>query len=334
MRNILRGRRSSDARAMLVANVRPLLLRSAAESTLRTYRQYFKVFASWCQIHQYRCVPAAADTVALFLVDMAERYRPGTVVGLLNTIALAHRAAGQSFDRSQFDRLVQGIRRQHGTPPRQAPPITVAELRSMVAALPNTLQDARDRALVVVGFAGALRSYELVGLDVGTHTRDSTGTVAIDPSGARIALHKTKGDQTGSGQTKWLPRGGNPCPVEALEYWLMKARITSGPIFRPTTYGIVSCRRLAPQGVSRAVRRLMHLSALRAGLTDEQAKLRTAGYSGHSLRTGFVTSAVMAGVPNQDIAAHVGWKNTKYVFIYARQAEPLRNNPAQLALSS
>ncbi len=76
------------------------------------------------------------------------------------------------------------------------------------------------------------------------------------------------------------------------------------------------------------------MSALRSGLSDKQAKLRTAGYTGHSLRTGFVTSAVMAGVPNQDIAAHVGWKNTKYVFIYARQAEPLRNNPAQLALSS
>ncbi len=84
----------------------------------------------------------------------------------------------------------------------------------------------------MVGFAGALRGYELVGLDVGTHARD-TGKVPFEPDGARIALHKSKGDQIGSGQTKWLPRGGNPCPVEAMEYWLKKARITSGPIFRP-----------------------------------------------------------------------------------------------------
>ena len=333
MRDVLKERRRRNVTTALVTNVPQLLLRSTAESTLRAYRHYFKVFASWCHIHECRCVPAEPGTVELFLTDVAGRYSPRTVSGLLNGIAFAHRAAGETFDRSMFDRLLQGIRRRHARPPRQAAPLTVAELRTMVLALPNTLQAARDRALVTVGFAGALRGHELVGLDVGTPARDCTGEVLLEPDGARIALYKSKGDQMARGQMKWIPRGGNPCPVEAMEHWLKKARITSGPIFRPVTCGRVSCRRLHADEVGKAVKRLIYTSALRSGLSDQEAKARIVRYSGHSLRTGFVTSAVMAGVRNEDIAAHVGWKNTKYVFIYARQAEPLRNNPAQLVLS-
>ena len=85
--------------------------------------------------------------------------------------------------------------------------------------------------MVMVGFASALRACEVVGMNFGTHGRGSTGVVALEPSGARIVLHKSKTDQVGRGQAKWLPRGGNPCAVEALESWLARRVFKTGRYF-------------------------------------------------------------------------------------------------------
>jgi len=290
----------------------------------------FRLFANWCHVHGCDSVPASSEMVALFLADMADRYRPSSVAVILQAIALAHRAARKPFDSRLFTPIMQGIRRAHGSAPRGPAPITLGELRGMVGALPDTMLGVRDRALLLVGFAGALRRSELIGLDIGAATQDGKGSVEIDGRGARIVLHRSKSDQLGRGLTKWLPRGCSPCPVEALECWLRRARITSGPVFRPV-YGGAS-RRLAIKTVSYVVRRTIHRAALQAGSSEEQARLRAAQVTSHSLRAGFVRSAVLAGVPSEDIAAHVGWKGTGLVFHYAGELDPFKDNPAQLVL--
>jgi integrase len=123
-------------------------------------------------------MPASPQTVALFLTDVAERYRPGTVEALLGGIVFAHRMAGRPFDPSFPSAIVKGIWRSHRTVPRRAAAITVADLRRIVDALPDTMQGARNRALLTVGFAGALRRSELVGLDVGRVSEGGLGLIS------------------------------------------------------------------------------------------------------------------------------------------------------------
>jgi integrase len=278
-------------------------------------------------------MPASAQTVALFLVDMAERYRPSTVAGLLAGIAFAHRVAGRPFDSDAFTAIVNGIRRTHRPAPRRAAAVTVADLRLIVDALPDTMQGARDRALLAVGFAGALRPSELVGLDVGQATHGGLGYVRIESEGALIVLGRSKGDQTGEGVSKWLPRGGEPCPVEALQFWLMRADIRSGPAFRRLRRGGgVAPKRLQKDSVADIVKQWVYRLALASAGSEEGARARASQASGHSLRVGFVTSALAAGVSSEDIADHVGWTSTALVFRYARGCDPLRDNPARLVL--
>jgi integrase len=265
---------------------------------------------------------------------MADRYRPSTVDALLSAIALAHRAAEKPFDRRYFTPIVEGIKRTHGTVPRQVAAVTVGDLRTMVDALPDTLQGARDRAVLTVGFAGALRCSELVGLDIGRVTDRGVGSITIEPRGARILIGRSKGDQTGDGLSKWLPRGGHPCPVEALEYWLTRAQLRNGAVFRCLRRGkSVLPQRLPGDAVAKTVKRSVYRMALATGASEEQARSRASQACAHSLRVGFVTSAVLVGVPSEDIADHVGWKSIEYVFHYARRGDPFVDNPAGLVLA-
>jgi integrase len=204
----------------------------------------------------------------------------------------------------------------------------------MVDASAETMQGARDRALLTVGFAGALRPSELVGLDVGRARKGGLGYVRIESGGVHIVLGRSKCDQTGEGMSKWLPRGGNPCPVEALQRWLSRADIRSGPAFRSLRRGGgVAPERLHKDTVGTIIKRWVYRLALASGENEEQARARACRVSGNSLRVGFVTSALAAGVSSEDIADHVGWTSTALVFRYARGCDPLRDNPARLVLS-
>jgi integrase len=278
-------------------------------------------------------MPASAETVALFLADMADHYRPSTVAGLLSAIAMAHRIAAKPMDVRLFTPIIRGVSRTYGLPPRQAAAITIGDLRAIVANLPDTARGLRDRALLTVGFAGALRRLELIRLDLGA-TRASSGCVEIDREGAHIRLHKSKCDETGHGLVRWLPRGGRPCPVDALERWLTRASITSGPVFRGVRKNdTVNSARLGPFDVTRIVKGAVYRNALLSGASEHQARARAGEVSSHSLRIGFVASALAAGVTTEEIAEHVGWKKTSMVFYYARHSQPLPDNPARLVLT-
>src|SRR6476469_5278632 len=182
----------------------------------------------------------------------------------------------------------------------------------MVEALPDDLPGLRDKAILLIGFAGAFRRSEIVGLQI----RD----VQSSDAGLIITLRRSKTDQEGASFTKGIPIGTNTttCPKCALEAWLQLAGITTGPIFRPVDrWGHVGNHALSSLGVARAVKRA--LTAL---------ELDTADYSGHSLRAGLVTAAAMAGVSERVIMQQTGHKNTEMLRRYIREGSLFRENAA------
>jgi integrase len=330
---LTKAEKPSSVPAALAAKVEDYARASRAESTLKSYQDGFRLFAGWCEVHGRAVVPASPETMALFISDLAARYRPSTINRLVSAIAFAHRTAGHVFDRKSFETVMAGIRRTHGTAPRQVAAITLEDLRRIVAALPDNQQGARDRALLLVGFGGALRRAELVGLDIGERASDGTGSVELGPEGARITLHISKTDQEGKGLLKGVPRGGEPCPVRALERWLELSGITEGPIFRPVNKGgQVLPQRLTDRSVADIVKRAVRGAALAAGMTASQAETRAAQVAGHSLRAGFATSAAAANVTGENIARHVGWTSTQMTLRYVREAELFKNNPLRQIL--
>jgi integrase len=207
---------------------------------------------------------------------------------------------------------MRGIRRVKGITPNGKAPILTPLLRQMVAALPDDLPGLRDKAILLIGFAGAFRRSEIVGLQV----RD----VQISDAGLIVTLRRSKTDQEGASFTKGIPVETNEatCPKCALEVWLQLTGITSGPIFRPVDrWGHVGNRALSSLGVARAVK-----PALTA------IEVYTAAYSGHSLRAGLGTAAAMAGVSEQVIMQQTGHKNTAMLRRYIREGSLFRENAA------
>jgi len=230
--------------------------------------------------------------VALYLSDLAKTHKVSTLYRRLSGISQAHQAAGFSTPTTDAQvRLVfQGIRRTLGSAPDQKNAAITAEVRAMVETLSPALIGVRDRALLLVGFAGAFRRSELVSLDVADVTFSSDGLI--------VQLRRSKTDQEGEGRKVGLPFGSNPltCPVRALRAWLDVAAIARGPIFRSVDrHANVAETRLTDQSVALIVKR----SARAAGLDWER-------YAGHSLRSGLATAAAMADVSERAIMAQTG----------------------------
>jgi integrase len=212
----------------------------------------------------------------------------------------------------EVERTLRGIRRVKGIAPNGKAPILTPLLRQMVAALPDDLSGLRDKAILLIGFAGAFRRSEIVGLQF----RD----VQSSDIGLIITLRRSKTDQEGASFTKGIPIGTSDatCPKCALETWLQLAGITTGPIFRPVDrWGHVGDRALSSLGVARTVKRA--LTALEVDTED---------YSGHSLRAGLVTAAAMAGLSERVIMQQTGHKNTEMLRRYIREGSLFRENAA------
>lgn len=245
---------------------------------------------------------------------MAERgLKVATIEQALAAITKAHRAADLPSPRTEALRaVVGGLRRTLGVSQRQAAPATAAEIRAMVAALPRSLIGTRDAAMLLVGFAGAFRRSELVGLD--------RSDVRITAEGLEVVLRRSKTDQEGAGRLVAVPYSGTPslCPVRRLQAWLDGAGITEGPLFRHVDrHGRVAPARLSGQAVSELVRR----AARRAGL-DASA------FSGHSLRAGFVTQAMLARKADRDIMKQTGHRSLAMLLRYDRRGDAWRDNAA------
>jgi integrase len=255
-----------------------------------------------------------ARDVALYLTDLAEAAKTSTIARRLAAIAQAHRAVGvpSPTDDPSVKAVWAGIRRVHSTAPDRSAPLTVDLLRRVVEALPSDLASDRDRALVLVGFAGALRRSELVALDVADVEERREGLV--------VRVRRSKTDQEAAGRQVGVPYGSKPstCPVRSLRIWLEAAAIGSGPLFRPVTrHGKVGPGRLSAASANRIVQRVV----LRAGLDPHP-------YSTHSLRAGLATSAAEAGVSERSIMAQTGHRSVTVARGYIRSGSLFRENAA------
>jgi integrase len=205
---------------------------------------------------------------------------------------------------------MRGIRRSYGTQPKGKAAAVTDILRAMIETLPATSKGTRDRALLLLGFAGAFRRSELVRLDV--------SDVHFVAEGLVITLRRSKTDQEGEGMIKGVSFGSVPttCPVRALRAWLDISKICEGSLFRSLTpQGRVKPRRLCDYEVAKIVK----ASTRRAGLDQRD-------FSGQSLRVGLATAAAHAGVPERVIAKQTGHKDMNTLRRYIRRGELFREN--------
>jgi site-specific recombinase XerD len=294
--------------------VRQYIRASKAESTLRGYQSDWRAFCAWCETHGQRALPATPETVAAYIAECAEHLKPGSIQRRLNAIAEAHKAAGaESPTHSAIVKNTgKGIRRVKSVAPVQKAPALTEDIRAMVAATDAGLIGARDRALILLGFAGAFRRSELVGFDV--------EDCSFGRDGLTVTLRRSKTDQTGEGRKIGIPYGSNPetCPVRVLQDWLEQAGISTGPLFRSINrHGQAQAGRLSGIDVARVVKKL----AQRAGLD-------AAKYAGHSLRAGHATAAAMAGASERSIMNQTGHRSVQMVRRYIRDGSLFRENSA------
>jgi len=323
---------TSNHIADLTAKARRYAYASMAEGTRNAYRNDFRRFTEWCEAHGRASLPASVETIALFLTDRVRSCRPRYLCRTIIAIGHVHRAAGLPFDRSRLDGIVAGVQRAYGTPSKQAAGITVDELRALVVALPHTLAGARDRALLTLGFAAALTPGQLAGLDIGHPSSRSVALVEIAENGLRFTLRAPQ--VVDPDLVRAVPRGGSPCPIEALERWLSLAQINDGPIFRRVRAGGTSQHRIHVCSVRHIIKRAVRAQAIQSGI-DRQAAFEAADrYNGHSLRIGFITSAIRAGATSESIARHVGWKSTYMVGQYRRRSGAFHKHPVERVLGS
>lgn len=279
---------------------------SRSDNTLKAYRSDLNHFTAWASSHGLKDLPAMPQTISLYLSDMARQgYKPSTLERRLTAITQAHKRSGLEFDRSHalIKETMSGIKRTKGTAQDQKEALMTEDIRAMVQALPDNLLGLRDRAILLLGFAGAFRRSELVGLDLDDLREEVQGLVAH--------LRRSKTDQEGEGRDIPIPYGHNPatCPVLAVQEWITASGITSGPLFRGVDrHGNVSETRLTDRAVADIVKR----SAKKAGLDP-------ANYSGHSLRSGMATSAARAGASERAIMEQTGHKSTAMVRRYIRK---------------
>lgn len=301
---------------VLGQQVREYVAQSLAENTRRAYRSDWEHFAGWCARRGVRALPAVPEAVAAYLAAHAETFSVATLQRRLVSIGQAHRAAGHEdcTKAPGVKATWRGIRRAKGVAPKGKAPLLTPDVVRMVATLPKDLGGVRDRALLLVGFAGAFRRSELVGLD-----RED---VEFTLEGVVVTLRRSKTDQEGEGRKVGIPWGrhAETCPVQALTAWLEQAGITEGPLFRAVNrHGQVQAGRLSGSAVAEVVKR----AALRAGLDP-------ALYAGHSLRAGLATSAAAAGASERSIMAQMGHRSVSMVRRYIRDGSLFRENAAAM----
>jgi integrase len=301
-----------------------------AANTRRAYASDWEHFSAWCKDHRLTPLPAKPGTVAGYLADHAERLKVSTLGRRLAAIRAVHAYAGKPLDlNSQALRDVwAGIRRKHGTRPTKKRALVTADLRKAIAALPDNMLGKRDRALLLVGFASAMRRSELSNLVVG----DQQGHhVSFTDNGLLIELWRSKSDQEGQGIIIGIPFGSRvqTCPVRALRAWLEAAGISEGPVFRQVTrHGHVGSSAITGHGIALAVKQAVYRSAILDGHDEAAAASMAATVGGHSLRAGFVTAADAAGAPISKVmeqARHARFETTRG---YIREADAFRDNAA------
>ncbi|MBK5926321.1 tyrosine-type recombinase/integrase [Rhodobaculum claviforme] len=317
----------------LVETARGYARAAVSEATRAAYAADWAAFARWCRARGVDPLPPSAEVVGLYITDLAaprDRTPPLSVASIERRLAglgWSYGQRGQRLDRSDrhIASVLAGIRRRHARPPVQKAALMPDDIRAMLTTLPHDLRGLRDRAILLVGFAGGLRRSEITGLDHGRDdTPDSRGWVEMLEGGALLTLR---------GKTGWreveIAPGSAPqtCPVAALSQWLHFARIDFGPIFTAVSRDgrRATDRRLNDRHVARLVQRCADAAGLRPELSEAQ---RAALFGGHSLRAGLATSAEVAEAHVQRQLGHASAEMTRR---YQRRRDRFRVNLTRAA---
>lgn len=329
---------ASGSLERLVDQARDYASQATAKNTNKAYKKDWAHFSSWCRRRGANELVPDPQLIGLYITELAS---PQNGASPLAVSTIERRLSGLSWNYLQrgltLDRrdrhiatVLAGIKRAHSKPPVQKEPISPDELLEMASLLSFGLRDMRDRAILLVGYAGGLRRSEIVGLDVNRdETDDAKGWVEIDPpsgnGGGAVIIQQTK---TGWKEAE-IARGSSDktCPVYALEQWLLYAKIDHGPIFRRVlrdNSGVQS-ERLSDKHVARLIKRTMLEAGLRPDLPDsERVKL----FSGHSLRAGL---ASYAEVEERHVQKQLGHASADMTRRYQRRKDRFRVNLTKAA---
>jgi len=307
----------SPRAAMALAKSQEYQDAADAPATLRAYASDLASFKAWCDKQGFTPMPATPEIVGAYLAAAGEGYAMPTLRRRVAAIARACGVAGHPLDTKHpaIRETLRGIGRKHGSPARRAAALTTTEIKKLCRACGDDLAGLRDRALFLLGFAGAMRRSELVGLDMSHVTRAGNGL--------KLLIERSKTDAEGEGAEIAIPRGQSEetCPVTALKAWLQAAEITAGPLFRKVNRGgAVETARLTPDGV----RQILLKRAAQAGIKGTFAE----PVSPHGMRAGFVTTAYRNGVPDEEIMGHTRHRSLTTMRSYVRRAKLSDKSPA------
>lgn len=317
----------------LVDTARDYARAAASENTLKAYAKDWAHFTRWCRMKGAEPLPPSLEMIGLYLADLAS---PTGASPALSVPSIERRLSGMAWNYSQrgfaLDRknrhissVLAGIKRKHARPPVQKEAILAEDILAMVATLPFDLRGLRDRAILLIGFAGGLRRSEIVSLDYGKDdTADSGGWVDILEAGAILTLR---------GKTGWreveIARGSSDqtCPVHALSQWLHFAKINFGPVFVGISRDGVrpSETRLNDKHVARLIKSCARDAGLRPDLPEAE-RLRL--FSGHSLRAGLASSAE---VDERYVQKQLGHASAEMTRRYQRRRDRFRINLTKAA---
>jgi len=306
---------------------------STAENTNKAYAADWKHFARWCRSKGTAPLPPSPEMFGLYLTDLAA---PTGASPALSVSTIDRRLSGLAWNYAQrrfaLDRkdrhiatVLAGIKRKHARPPTQKDAILRDDILAMVATLPFDLRGLRDRAILLIGYAGGLRRSEIVGLDVHKDdTPDSGGWIEIFDKGALLTLNAKTGwreVEIGHGFSD------QTCPVHALKQWLHFAKMNFVPVFvRTSRDGAKTLEaRLNDKHVARLIKRTVLDAGIRAELAENE---RLALFSGHSLRAGLASSAE---IDERYVQKHLGHASAEMTRRYQRRRDRFRVNLTKAA---
>ncbi len=294
----------------LVTNIKTLELEtlknlktSKANNTLRAYKADFRDFALFCQQNGFTSMPSEPKIVTLYITNLSKSSKYSTLKRRLASISVVHRLNGHYLDTKHpvITENLLGIKRVKGTYQKAKKPILINDLKLIIKVInedKNKTRRSKNKALLLVGFAGGFRRSELVEITI--------DDIEFVQEGVKIFVKRSKTDQSGEGMTKGIPYFTNPsyCPVISLKDWIKEADIKSGKVFK-----------MSDKNVALTVKKYVKLAGL------DQSK-----YSGHSLRSGFATSTAGLGAEERSIMAMTGHKTTQMVRRYIKEANLFKNN--------
>lgn len=330
----------SGALDALVDTARDYARQATADNTNKAYAADWRQFSSWCRRRGFEPpdldpLPPSPQTIGLYITDCAapsarSGRKPLSVASIercLSGLAWHYRQRGFVLDRGDrhIATVLAGIRRKHARPPLQKEAVLAEDILSMIDTLDHTLRGLRDRAILLLGYAGGLRRSEIVGLDVGREdTEDGSGWIDINDQGALLMIR---------GKTGWRPvevgRGSSErsCPVAALETWLRFGKIANGPLFRRILRDnkTVGADRLSDKHIARLIKRTVLDAGIRTDLPEAE---RLNLFAGHSLRAGLATSVEVDERHVQKQLGHVSAEMTRR---YQRRRDRFRVNLTKAA---